>query len=261
MNFRKKIWIVVFLSMLLLSGCGGAAETQDVNLMLTQGVGTMVAAFFQTQTAMFTPATNTGTATQTPYATPTLFGTPTLLKSPTSTLFYFTFTPGTPSPTGTFYTSTPNPGSLAYGCNNLAFIRDVTIPAGTVIRPREGFTKTWKVQNTGTCNWMYHYALTPAGGDLMNGETTRIQKLVTPQDWNELSVDLEAPRNGGTYTGYWRLADADGHMFGATLVVKITVGEPPTDTPIPTDTVAPPTSTGTSTMTPTVTPTETPPTP
>jgi len=39
-------------------------------------------------------------------------------------------------------------------------------------------------------------------------------------------VNLDAPRNPGTYSAYWRMADGDGHMFGATLGVTIKVGEP-----------------------------------
>ncbi len=251
MKFGKKVWIVLAISMIALSACGAETATpDDVNIALTEGVGTMVAAFFQTQTAMVTPATSTATSTQTPYSTPSPFPSLVPVASATSTIFYWTTTAGTPIPTGTFYTSTPNAGALAYGCNNLAFIRDVTIPAGTVIQKGQDFTKTWKVQNTGTCNWMYQYALTPVG-DAMGSGPTKIQRLVTPLDWSELSIGLTAPRTPGTYKSYWRLADAEGHMFGATLVVSIQVGEPETDTPAATATSeGPPTSTPTPTATP-----------
>jgi hypothetical protein len=142
-----------------------------------------------------------------------------------------------------------NPGALAYGCNNLAFIRDVTVPPGTVFLKGESFTKTWKVQNTGTCNWMYQYQLVLFSGDALGGENFKIQKKVTPNDWNELSINLEAPKNPGTYSSYWRLQDSEGHMFGATLVVSIKVEAQPTATTAPTFT---PTSTSipTSTFTP-----------
>jgi hypothetical protein len=220
--------------------------------MLTQGVGTMVAAFFETQTSMVTPATDTPLPTQTLFATPTPFSTFTPFAAATSTLFFYTPTLGaSPTPTGTFYTPTPNPGTLAYGCNNLVFIRDVNFPPGTVVDRGQGFIKTWKVQNTGTCNWMYQYALHPVG-DSMGGGPTKIQRLVEPWSWSEVSVDLTAPRTPGTYSSYWRLADAEGHMFGATLVVTIKVSAPATDTPIPTSTTAP---TSTYTLTPTLTPT------
>lgn len=253
MNFGYKVLCMLLLSAIVLTACGAETATpNDVNVVLTQGVGTMVAAFFQTQTAMVTPATNTATMTQTPYPTPTSFPSLVPVASATSTLFYWTSTAGTPTPTGTFYTSTPKPASLAYGCNNLAFIRDVTIPAGTVVQRGQDFRKTWKVQNTGTCNWMYQYALQPLG-DSMGTGPTKIQKLVTPWDWSELSVELTAPQTPGTYKSYWRLADAEGNMFGATLVVSIKVAAPSTDTPVPTATTAPP-PTGTTTATPTATP-------
>jgi len=249
MLFGKKVWILLIISMILLSACGAGTPTADqVSVMMTEGVGTMVAAFFQTSTAMVTPATNTAPATQTPLPlnTPTPFSTFTPFATATSTFFYFTPTLlRTPTPTGTFYTSTPNQAALAYGCNNLGFIRDVNIPPGTLLQSSQDFIKTWKVQNTGTCDWMYQYALLPVGEDF-GGGPARLERRVIPWNWTEISVNVTAPRSPGTYSSYWRLADADGHMFGDTLVISIRVAAPATDTPVPTSTETP---------TPTYTPT------
>jgi hypothetical protein len=93
---------------------------------------------------------------------------------------------GTFTPTGTLPTATVNSDALAVGCNNLAFIRDVSIPAGTVIGKGQEFTKTWKVQNTGTCDWMYQYTLVLVGGEAYGGASTKIQKK---------SAGLELVRN------------------------------------------------------------------
>ena len=107
----------------------------------------------------------------------------------------------------------------------MIFIRDVTVPAGTVVKPNEDFVKTWKVQNTGTCPWLYQYSLiSVSGGDFGAGQI-KLQKMVQVDDWSELSAPLTAPRSPGTYVSYWRLADADGKMFGATLVVSFVVAE------------------------------------
>ena len=38
-------------------------------------------------------------------------------------------------------------------CDQAAFIRDVTVPDGSPFAPGETFTKTWRLQNTGTCTW------------------------------------------------------------------------------------------------------------
>jgi hypothetical protein len=151
-------------------------------------------------------------------------------------------------------TATVNPSLLAVGCNNLAFIRDVTIPAGTVIKKNQDFTKTWKVQNTGTCNWMYQYGLVLLSGDRYGGKDTKIQRLVTVNDWSEVSVNMTAPNKPGKYTNYWRMTDLNGVMFGATLSVSFVVAEPPTQT-------AAPTITKTSAPVPTFTNTSPPPAP
>jgi hypothetical protein len=166
----------------------------------------------------------------------------------TPTLRY-TSTPGTPTPTGTLPTATVNGASLAVGCNNLAFVRDVNFPAGTVLAKDQVFTKTWKVENTGTCEWTRQYLLVSAGGDTLGGETMKITKTVTVGDWSELSVELQAPENAGTYTSYWRLSNGQS-MFGATLAVSIVVKSP-------TATSVPPTATRTSTPVPTATPSPT----
>ncbi|MBC7877693.1 MAG: hypothetical protein H7Y59_11040 [Anaerolineales bacterium] len=252
----------------MLVSCAGQAPTEEVNVIMTDAINTMVVSFFETQTALVTPVTATSTVTQTPFPTVTLFPSATSLVSPT--FIYYTatlgsLTPGTPTVTGTPPTATVNPGALAVGCNNLAFIRDVTIPAGTVIVKNKGFTKTWKVQNTGTCNWMYQYGLVLLSGDRYGGKDIKIQKLVTVDDWSELSIHMTAPKKAGTYTSYWRMTNLDGIMFGATLVVSFVVVDSATSTSVPTatstitNTVAPaPTSSFTFTPVPTNTETPTP---
>lgn len=256
-------FLVMTLPAFLLISCAGAAPTQDVNAIMTAAVGTMVASVFESQTAMVTPVTATSTLTQTPLPTVTPLSSPAALVLASPTFTYYTptlgtLTPGTPTATGTLATATVNPNVLAYGCNNLAFIRDVTVPAGTVIQKNKDFTKTWKVQNTGTCNWMYQYGLVLLSGDRYGGKDTKIQRLVTVNDWSEVSVNMTAPNHPGTYTNYWRMTDADGHMFGATLTVSFVVAAPPAPTSVPTFTKTPaPTSTFTFTPLPTSTETET----
>jgi hypothetical protein len=253
--------LCLFLFTILLTACGGNSDvgpTTDVDFVLTSGVETMVASFFGTQTALYTPpvATDAPIPLPSPVDTPTLVST--LVPSSTPLTIYYTATANTstPSPTGTIYTATVDPDSLAVGCNNLALIYDVTIPDGTIFHPGDVFTKTWKVENNGTCDWEYAYRLSFSGGDQLSGVNRRLAKTIVPGKWTEISVKLEAPRPEGTYTGYWRMADAEGNMFGTTLSVTIKVKKPQADTQtpqptaIPTDTVVP-----TDTSTPTATPT------
>lgn len=59
----------------------------------------------------------------------------------------------TPSPTP-IHTPTPTITATAEPCTMSAIlISDVSIPAGTILTPGQLFTKTWRLQNTGTCAW------------------------------------------------------------------------------------------------------------
>ncbi|MCI0549408.1 MAG: hypothetical protein L0287_00480 [Anaerolineae bacterium] len=223
-NARKTLILLLLMGFLIISctGQNPSDPTPDVNAILTAGVGTFAAAIFQTQTAMVPPATATPTATQTPTAT---VATPIPLSSPTASATQLIFV----APLVTFtaiITGTPptaNPTTLASGCNNLALIRDETVPAGTVFKPEEGFTKVWKVANTGSCNWVYFYHLVFVSGDSMGGEPQRLGKVIEPGKWTQLSLNMQAPKNPGKYNGYWRFADQSGTAFGSTLGVSIEV--------------------------------------
>jgi hypothetical protein len=265
---KKYLTNTLILIAFILAACTGEeTPTESPDVLMTSAVGSMVASFFGTQTAMYTPPPPTSISTNTPLSKPaTLYPTATFGPTFTPTYIYYSPTPtaatGTVTPTGTLPTPTVNSASLAVGCNNLAFIRDVNIPAGTVFEKSQVFTKTWKVQNTGTCNWAGQYILVSAGGDTLGGEPVKTGKAVPVWSWSELSIELQAPKTPGKYTSYWRLSDGKS-MFGATLAVSILVQDviptattvPPTATPSPT---TGPTATPTSTLAPTQTPTPTP---
>lgn len=231
MKFNIKKLTIIFLLIAILSACGGAPTEEQLStddVVLTLAVGTMVAGFFETQTAAVTP---TAPSTITPLPTNTFLPTPTPYSTLppqalwTPTFIYYTFTPSillTPSVTGTPPTATANSGALGYGCNNLAFIRDVNYPSGTQVSPETEFTKTWKVENTGTCDWMYVYSLSIVSDENFDSSWNTLGKVVKPGEWTELSVFVTAPKKPGTYTGYWRFTDG-AHPFGATLGLTIEV--------------------------------------
>ena len=220
MKCHQKLAIPLIFT-ILLTACGGSAaptkEPDDI-------VQTMVASYFETQTAMAPVATATLPVISTLMIPNTPLGLPTIPTiSATPTYIYYTFTPVLVTPTGTYSTATVNPNSLAYGCNNLAFIADVNYPSGTTVKPGENFTKTWKVQNTGTCNWLYGYRLAFLSGTDFDAPEKSLGKIVAVNDWAEISINLDAPKKPATYSAFWRLTDGAGHMFGSTLVVTVTV--------------------------------------
>ena len=226
---------ILLLIGILLASCGGqtaGGPTPDLNLTVAAGAETMVAAVFQTQTAIAPTASDTPLPTLTSLPTTTALTLPSPIATATQGILFFS----SPTPTGTFYTQTPSSSSLAVGCNNAALIRDVTIPSGTVIRPGESFIKTWQISNAGTCDWLYGYSLVHASGERMGGNgyrlSSRINVPVPPGEWRQISIELNAPNNTGTYTGTWRIANGEGQMFGASLGVSIVVGVNPTNTPL-----------------------------
>jgi Ig-like domain-containing protein len=224
MNKSGKVIIFILLISLVLISCGGqppASPTPDMNALLTQSIGTLSASFFLTQTAIVPTATNTPLPTPSPLATSTPLALPSPLASATQGIVYV---PPAVTVTGTVYTPTTNPSSLAYGCNNLGFIRDVTIESKAEMSPGERFTKTWQVANTGTCDWLSGYRLVPVSGTEFAEDPVRINNApVPPNEWRQISVGMDAPEDAGTYTQYWQMSDGAGHTFGSLLGVTIVV--------------------------------------
>lgn len=165
-------------------------------------------------------------------------------------------TPVTPGAgTGTVLPSiTPTYGAV--GCNNSAFISDVTIPDGTQIKAGETFRKTWRIKNSGTCAWNAEYKFFYIGGELFGSDTTKIRRTVAVNATTDFSLDFVAPGAPGTYIGYWRMMSDSGTLFGAGFTVKIVVPGatytpvPPSSTPTITNTPVPATNTATVTPTP-----------
>jgi len=123
--------------------------------------------------------------------------------------------PPTPVPTRTPPpTSTPLPPT-AVPCDWALFITDVTIPDGTKMQPGKTFTKTWRLQNFGSCTWTTSYSLIFDSGEAMNGPaSTKFSNRVAPGGRIDLSVELTAPSTPGKYKGYWKLRNSAGATFG-----------------------------------------------
>lgn len=207
---------------LMLSACGGSSEEPtptpvDPNLIAAQAIATF--AMGLTQTAFAQP-TATFTTMPTETTAPTL--------APLSTN-----TPGA-APTSS--------------CDVSLFVSDVNIPDGTVVAPGQVFTKTWRIQNGGTCNWTatYKAVFTGSGNGPMGGAPTPIGKIVKTGETIDVSISFTAPATAGDYVSWWKLQNDSGVFFGTPFSVAIKV----------VGTAA--TATTTATIEPTVTPSPTP---
>lgn len=147
---------------------------------------------------LFTPTIE---ATFTPFASPTLFATQGSVVNPPA-----------------------NTGSNAVGCNNSEYVADVTVPDETVMTPGQTFTKTWKLQNTGSCPWTTAFKVSFVSGNAMGGTVTALTTTVQPGQSGDVSVSMTAPTTAGDAIGYWILTNDSGQNFGTSFYVKINVG-------------------------------------
>lgn len=226
---------VIALTAAALASCGAAGEEPTPTLspeeIRTEAVSTFAAAL--TETAQAAP-TETATASATP--TPQASDTPAAAS--------------TQAPTQVLATAS---------CYGLAFVSDVTIPDNSELDPGEEFTKTWRVRNNGSCAWESGFRFNFIGGEAMGGSSVTLEDVVAPGEEQELSVELVAPDEEGTFRGNWRMATAAGTHFGDEVYVLIIVGEAQATATTAASATSAPTATASvsATSAPTVTPSAT----
>jgi len=145
-------------------------------------------------------------------------------------------------------TITPEPPlETDSGCTlDARFVEDVTVPDNSEIAGGAAFRKTWRIRNTGTCDWDPGTLLVFVSGDPLGGPASVLAPASAAGAQVDLSIDFVAPVTPGPYHSTWQLQTPDGERFGTMFYVKIVVPEAaPPETEAPTETVAP-----------TVTPTE-----
>lgn len=176
----------------------------------------------------------TATATVTPRVDPVLAAAPTATPAPP------TLTPEPPTATAP-PTLTPEPYDPQAGVNRVAFVADITIPDRTPIGIGATFTKTWRLQNTGTLPWTTGYALVRVAGDALGAPLTLpLTERVEPGAQVDVSVVFTAPVRSGRYRSEWQLRAPDGALFGTgetrdkTFYVEVRVVEAINGTPVPT---------------------------
>lgn len=207
MKISKILLLITAVLVILAStGCGPQEEatpTLDPIDIMTQVAMTVQAEV--TQAALLTPSP---TATLPPTATPPPAPTQPLPAIPTSA-----------AGAGTA------PTLPADSPDNATFVKDITVKDGTVYWKGETFTKTWRIENSGTTTWDTNYKLIYLDGALLTENTVvSIQELVEPGNQLDISVPMKAPDTLGTYTSYWRMMNGDGQFFGDVLYLEIKVG-------------------------------------
>ncbi len=101
-------------------------------------------------------------------------------------------------------------------CDQVKFVKDVTIPDDINLAPGEKFTKIWRLQNTGSCPWTIGYLLYFESGDSMDAPDSLelTSETIQPGDTVDVSVDMIAPQEPGMYQGNWKIRNVKGDGFG-----------------------------------------------
>ena len=101
------------------------------------------------------------------------------------------------------------------GCTYRArFVDDVTIPDGTPVRSGERITKTWRLENYGTCPWMEDFKVVWSDANYRNEQQLfDIGVHVDPGEQGEISVTFPVQGSGSTHISFL-LASSDGETFG-----------------------------------------------
>jgi next-to-BRCA1 protein 1 len=107
------------------------------------------------------------------------------------------------------------------------FVRDVTVPDGSALRPGQRVLKTWSMKNSGKVYWPRDTKLVFVGGQLspIESEEQPLIPLAAPGEVVDVSVRLQMPDKPGRYTGYYRLSYGEGARFGNRIWIDVLVSD------------------------------------
>ncbi len=201
---KKFAWMWVALMFLILTGCRpNAGDPKEANGDLVGSLAQQTSVAKQTEVAF---QTFVAQLSEVP---------PTLTPNPKAPYPTATFEPIVIDATVQPETFPAAPTGTQVPCDWAKFISDVSVEDNTKLSSGEAFTKTWRVQNIGTCTWTEGYTLFFSSGDEMGGMTSvNLEKKVRPGDNIDISIPLIAPAETGKFTSNWKLRNEQGVVFG-----------------------------------------------
>jgi hypothetical protein len=108
------------------------------------------------------------------------------------------------------------------------FVRDCTVPDGSMFRPGQRVLKTWSIRNVGSVCWPRGTKLVFVNGTVKPSEDEEqpLVALAAPGETVDVSVKVQMPDKPGRYTGYYRLSyGSDGVKFGHRIWIDVLVSE------------------------------------
>ncbi len=203
------MWVT---ALALIMACVPSLTTQSIPTVDPGAINTMIiqtANAAATQTAAALPS-----STPTPIITPTRStATPTL--TPTSTVIFLFF-----SPTALKIPSLTNaPASGSFACQVVK-----TTPAnGSQFSPRQDFGTVWEVKNIGKKKWdrtTVNYAYS-TGDKIHKISSYDLSKNIQVGGTIELTVDMQAPKDPGTYNTTWTMQSGSRTFCPLTLTIVV----------------------------------------
>jgi len=93
------------------------------------------------------------------------------------------------------------------------FIRDVTIPDGSIMSPRERFEKVWEIQNVGNTPWIDRVIRRTgvcSGPGRLLSEPHTVVPHTNPGELCLVRMWLIAPKEPGSYYAAWKMLKQNG---------------------------------------------------
>ena len=199
-SISQRALVLVTLFSIIIAGCASPTPAPTVQPTMPVTIPTVTSA------PTFTPLS---TSTPLPTSTPTVAPTPTW------------------TPAATLVEATATPTNM--GCLKATFVADVTVPDNTRFDKGATFIKTWRVKNSGTCDWLTDTALVFIKGNKLGADQTTIPVgAVKVGDTKDISVTMQAPNvDAANLVGQWQLQSGGKALAGEpSLSVVIVAGNP-----------------------------------
>lgn len=120
----------------------------------------------------------------------------------------------TPTPPSEAAPSSPSETAAA-ACDRARFVADITVADNSQFAPGTAFTKTWRLRNAGDCAWTTAYRVVFDSGNSLGAPAgVNLPHDVAPGETVDVSIQMVAPNEPKTYSGYWLIENASGRRFG-----------------------------------------------
>ncbi|MBN1812044.1 MAG: hypothetical protein JXA14_09440 [Anaerolineae bacterium] len=124
----------------------------------------------------------------------------------------------TPTPKPVAVADAP-PSPVSSDCLKASFVSE-TVPDGTRFEKGEEFTKSWTLNNSGTCAWPENTALVKVSSDTGGADSVPVGTVAVGAT-QEIKVDMTAPDKDGSYTSKWALKVDDTQLAEVWAVVAV----------------------------------------